>query len=174
MYPVRSITRLTLDPEGSAEILLDFGDLLEEELFWPGSQRIDEVIYDGAEGSARFPRGGRDLQLGYTRIFQFSTPYQARLFGLAQQAQAPWDKVASLLVEWNDGSSVIIDSSALGNLEARNLTLNNKHWCYLSYDLTGGKVNVDSSAAFAAGNWDNFTQTFDAWSGTFGELIYQS
>lgn len=171
MIPLKSIARITHDPDIAAEVMLDFGDYIEEELFWPGSQNVQGVNYPGAIGVGRFPRGNRELQFGWTRIIKCSTPHQARLLCAAMHAKAPWDRKADLLVEWDDGSAVRILSAVLGNLEGRNLTEHKKHWAIISYDFTGSDLEVVSSEAFADSNWINRTETWAAWSDKFGKVI---
>lgn len=63
MERICSISRLVSDPNGAAEVLLDYKNPTLGEPTTPGGQQVQGVQYPGVQGTARFPRGNNERTL---------------------------------------------------------------------------------------------------------------
>ncbi len=170
MQTICSITRLVSDPDGAAEVLLDFGDLTEGDPDVQCGQVVQAVRYPGGRGAAAIPRGNNEVRVSWSRIFRFATPQQARAYGAAARANTRWSRRAPLDEVWSDGSRVRTHGVVIESVEAECLTSGNRHWCILRYEAVGGMTTVEASGGFAADNWEAQNETWDGWAEKFNHI----
>ena len=170
MQTTCSIYRIIDDPDGAADVQLDFGDEMIGEPTLPGGQNVQAARYPGARASGHFHRGNNEVRLSWTRVFYFTTNAQARAYGIAAHANAPWGRTSDRRIEFQDGSQLRVKGSVLENLEPEFITEEGIAAVVLSYDAVGGEVIVEASGGFAADNWSAQTQTWSAWANKFNHI----
>ena len=171
MSVICSITRITSDPEGAAEVMLDFGDDVAAEPSVPSAQAVQTARYPGAKSAGHFSRGNNEAQLSWSRIFYFDTNQQARMFGLAAVANAPWGRKAPMDIEYDDGSRVRVHGVVIESVEHEPLTEAGSAGVIIRYEAVGGDVSIEASGGFSDGNWSAQDQTWAAWSDKFSKVI---
>ena len=95
-----SAWRITWNPSGATpRVLLDFGDLMDDEIARGIAQAVDVGRFDQAATGRPYGRGNRKRRLEFGRVLKFDTAAESWVAMLAADASDPWGEKQSLQVD---------------------------------------------------------------------------
>ena len=117
-----SVWRITWDPAGaSPRVLLDYGDLMDDEIARSVSQVVDVGRFDQAVNGRPYGRSNRKRRLEFTRELNFPTAVEAWAAMLESATQDPWgDKQVLKIAPLSGGSQFV--RAAILNIEREPVT----------------------------------------------------
>jgi len=147
--------RITWDPAGaSPRVLLDFGDLMDDEIERTLAQVVDIGRFDQAVNGRPYGRGNRKRRMTLARTREFGTAVEAWQAMLAAMASDPWASKGLLRVETLGGGSSFC-RAALLSVQRTPLTLPFPGYQErLALRINGG-LTATGSALTVTGGWYN-------------------